>query len=157
MGEVRFALRGEAWAIRDDCRLPTGTKLEFPLMSCWIKAEPGRWPKTTTSARDAIFLKPFSDSHDWTYPQHTREEVWSWSCIALNSLKILVALLDAINGIRNFVVSASHNAVGVGTMPDLRKHFSTACSPSKHLSLTSLPRKPRLKVCRPHGSKIVSG
>jgi hypothetical protein len=103
------------------------------------------------------FLKPFCDSHDWTYLQHTREEVWSWSCIALNSLKILVALLDAINGIRSFVVGASHKAVGVGTMPDLRKHFSTACSPSKHLSLTSLPRKPRLKVCRPHGSKIVSG
>jgi len=34
MGEVRFALRGEAWAIRDDCRLPTGTKLEFPLKPC---------------------------------------------------------------------------------------------------------------------------
>jgi len=131
-----------------------GTKLKNSVLDLKPNPAGGRKPPPP---RETQFSQPFCDSHDWTYPHHTREEVWSWSCIALNSLKILVALLDAINGIRSFVVGASHKAVGVGTMPDLRKHFSTACPPSKHLSLKSLPRKPRLKVCRPHGSKIVSG
>jgi hypothetical protein len=51
-----------------------------------FKAEPGRWPKTTTSARSAIFSNPSLSVTIGLTLSIPREEAWSWSCIALNSL-----------------------------------------------------------------------
>ena len=88
------------------------------------------------------FLKPFSECHNWTYPQHTPRR--SLVLVLHRTEQLNRSWLLSSNGISSSLVGASHKAVGVGTMPDLRKHFSTACCPSKPLLLKSLARKPRL-------------